>query len=127
MVINNFKDQRVLLPFPLILLHRLRGDSSGGFGTVGGLNVGRRRGDRPPRFAACHSKRYCTTRQQCQNDRLDNFVDLLIAHTGLGFCFKRAAFGMSLSEPSGLRTDDRRPNRSLSYLSESDDKITAFF
>ena len=40
-----------LLPFSLILLDRLGGDSSGGLGTVGGLNVGRCRGDRAPCFA----------------------------------------------------------------------------
>ena len=34
-----------------VLLHSFGGDSSGGFGTVGGLNVGRRRGDRAPCFA----------------------------------------------------------------------------
>ena len=68
-----------------ILLNRLRGDSGCRLGAVVLLNVARRRRDRSPRFAACHSKRYCATRQQCQNDRLDDFVDLLIAHNGLGF------------------------------------------
>jgi len=40
-----------LLLFSLILLDRFGGDSSGGFGTVGGLNVRRRGGDRAPCFA----------------------------------------------------------------------------
>ena len=76
---------RGLFLFPLILLHRLRGDGSGRLGAVVLLNVAWCCRDRPPHFAACHSKRYCATRQQCQNDRLDDFVDLLIAHNGLGF------------------------------------------
>ena len=73
--------------FPLILFYRLRGDSSGGFGTVGGLNVGRRRGDRAPCFAARHAEGDGAARQERKDDRLDDFVDLLIAHNGLGFDF----------------------------------------
>ena len=85
MVINNFKDQRALLPFSLILLDRFRGDSSGRLGAVVLLNVARRRRDRPPCFAARHAEGDGAARQQGKNDRLDNFVDLLIAHNGLGF------------------------------------------
>ena len=79
------RDYAALLLFPLIHLFRFGGDSSGGFGAVVLLNVAWCCRDRPPHFAACHSKRYCATRQQCQNDCLDDFVDLLIAHNGLGF------------------------------------------
>ena len=40
-----------LLLFPLILLYRFGGDSSGGFGGVSGLHVGGGCRDRPKRFA----------------------------------------------------------------------------
>ena len=66
--------------FPLILLDRFGGDSSGGFGTVGGLNVRRRGGDRAPCFAARHAKGDGATRQERKDDRLNDFVNLLVAH-----------------------------------------------
>ena len=74
------KGQRGLLPFPLILLHGFGGDSSGGLGTVGGLNVRRRRGDRAPCFAARHAKSDGAARQERKDDRLNDFVNLLVAH-----------------------------------------------
>ena len=69
-----------LLLFPLILLYRFGGDSSGGFGTVGGLNVGRRGGDRAPCFAARHAEGDGAARQERKDDRLNDFVNLLVAH-----------------------------------------------
>ena len=63
-----------------ILLDRLGGDSSGGFGTVGGLNVGRRGGDRAPCFAARHAEGDGAARQERKDDRLNDFVNLLVAH-----------------------------------------------
>ena len=63
-----------------ILLDRLGGDGSGGFGTVGGLNVSRRRGDRAPCFAARHAEGDGAARQERKDDRLNDFVNLLVAH-----------------------------------------------
>ena len=74
------KGQRGLLPLPLILLHGFGGDSSGGFGAVGGLNVGRRGGDRAPCFAARHAEGDGATGQERKDDRLNDFVNLLVAH-----------------------------------------------
>ena len=74
------KGQRGLLPFPLILLYRFGGDGSGGFGPVGGLDAGRRRGDRAPCFAARHAEGDGATRQERKDDRLNDFVNLLVAH-----------------------------------------------
>ena len=64
----------------MILLDRFGGDSSGGFGTVGGLNVRRRGRDRAPCFAARHAEGYGTARQERKDDRLNDFVNLLVAH-----------------------------------------------
>ena len=69
-----------LLLFSLILLYRLGGDGSGGLGTVGGLNVGRRGGDRAPCFAARHAEGDGTAGQERKDDRLNDFVNLLVAH-----------------------------------------------
>ena len=74
------KGQRGLLPFPLILLYRFGGDSSGGLGTVGGLNVRRRGGNRAPCFAARHAEGDGAARQERKDDRLNDFVNLLVAH-----------------------------------------------
>ena len=63
-----------------ILLDRFGGDSSGGFGTVGGLNVRRRRGDRAPCFAARHAEDDGAARQERKDDRLNDFVNLLVTH-----------------------------------------------
>ena len=63
-----------------ILLYGFGGDSSGGLGTVGGLNVGRRRGDRAPCFAARHAEGDGAARQERKDDRLNDFVNLLVAH-----------------------------------------------
>ena len=51
-----------------VLFGRLGGDSSGGLGTVGGLNVGRRGGDRAPRFAARHAEGDGTAGQERHDD-----------------------------------------------------------
>ena len=64
----------------MILLHGFGGDSSGGLGTVGGLNVGRRGGDRAPCFAARHAEGDGAARQERKDDRLNDFVNLLVAH-----------------------------------------------
>ena len=53
---NNFflfsrRDYAALLPLPLILLHRLRGDGSGGFEGVSGLDAGGGGGDGSPSLA----------------------------------------------------------------------------
>ena len=45
------RDYAALLLFPLIHLFSFGGDSSGGFGGVGGLDAGGGGGDRPQRFA----------------------------------------------------------------------------
>ena len=71
--------KRSFLP-PLILLYRFGGDSSGGLGTVGGLNVRRRGGDRAPCFAARHAEGDGAARQERKDDRLNDFVNLLVAH-----------------------------------------------
>ena len=63
-----------------ILLDRFGGDSSGGLGTVGGLNVRRRGGDRAPCFARRHAEGNGAARQERKDDRLNDFVNLLVAH-----------------------------------------------
>ena len=52
------RDYAALLLFPLIHLFRFGGDSSGGFGGVGGLHVGGGCRDCPPRLAGSDSGCY---------------------------------------------------------------------
>ena len=72
--------KRSFLFSTLILLHGFGGDSSGGFGAVVLLNVARGGGDRAPCFAARHAKGDGTARQERKDDRLNDFVNLLVAH-----------------------------------------------
>ena len=72
--------KRSFLFCTLILLDRLGGDGSGGLGTVGGLNVGRRGGGRAPCCAARHAEGDGAARQERKDDRLNDFVNLLVAH-----------------------------------------------
>ena len=60
-------------------------DGGGRLGGVCGLDAGRRGGDRTPSLAACHAQRYGATGQQCENDGLDDFVNLVVFHNVLVF------------------------------------------
>ena len=69
-----------LLLFPLILFHRFGGDGSGGFEGVSGLDAGGGGGDGSPCFAARHAEGDGATGQERKDDRLNDFVNLLVAH-----------------------------------------------
>ena len=64
------------LPF----FDRFGGDGGGVFDGVCGLDAGGRRGDRSPCLATRHAQRYGATSQQCQHNRLDDFVPLFVCH-----------------------------------------------
>ena len=61
--------------------------------------VRRGRAHRSPHFATCHAQRYGATGQQCENDRLNDFVQLLVCHND--WIFRYRLERMSLARGAG--------------------------
>ena len=80
------------------------------------LTILRLSGYRPRHVASRHPDR---TQKECQENKF--------FHRCVQFYQGAPSFGISLSEPIGLRIGGRRPNGSLSCLSERRCKSTAFF
>ena len=65
---------------PVVLLHGLHLNRRARFRRVLCRRVRRGRVHRPPYLTTRHPQRHGTTRKECQDDRLNDFVQLFVTH-----------------------------------------------
>ena len=74
------QSRELLFARTLVLLNSLTTDRSSCLRTVLLLDAGGGGGDGPPCLAGGHAQRHCAARQQRQNNRLYNLVNLIFTH-----------------------------------------------